>query len=60
MEPSSLHDKVREMLDMVDLPDLSPGRQAGELSVGQQQRVAIARTLMNEPEVDVYKRQLYH
>jgi ABC-type methionine transport system ATPase subunit len=51
VEPSSLHDKVREMLDMVDLPDLSPGRQAGELSVGQQQRVAIARTLMNEPEV---------
>ena len=51
VEPSSLEAKVREMLDMVDLPDLSPGRLAGELSVGQQQRVAIARTLMNEPEV---------
>ncbi|HXL04365.1 MAG: ATP-binding cassette domain-containing protein [Firmicutes bacterium] len=51
LEPSSLEAKVREMLDMVDLPDISPERPAGELSVGQQQRVAIARTLMNEPEV---------
>ncbi len=51
IEPSSLETKVRETLGMVDLADLSPERMAGELSVGQQQRVAIARTLMNEPEV---------
>jgi ABC-type methionine transport system ATPase subunit len=51
VELSSLEVKVREILDMVDLRDLHPGRPAGELSVGQQQRVAIARTLMNEPEV---------
>lgn len=42
---------AERFLEMVGLdPELS-GRDAGSLSVGQQQRVSIARTLANEPEV---------
>ncbi len=38
-------------LEMVGLDPELVGRDAGSLSVGQQQRVSIARTLANEPEV---------
>lgn len=38
-------------LEMVGLDPELAGRDAGNLSVGQQQRVSIARTLANEPEV---------
>ncbi|EPS58585.1 hypothetical protein M569_16228, partial [Genlisea aurea] len=43
-----------EVVRLLSLADLDPsfcGRSAGELSVGQAQRVALARTLANEPEV---------
>ncbi|KAL6603567.1 hypothetical protein ACP70R_043928 [Stipagrostis hirtigluma subsp. patula] len=44
-------DEVRNLLTMADLdPDLS-SKPASELSVGQAQRVALARTLANDPEV---------
>lgn len=43
--------KARELLDVVGLGDELYDRHAFSLSVGQQQRVSIARTLANEPEV---------
>jgi ABC-type methionine transport system ATPase subunit len=41
----------RACLDLVGLPGDFWGRTASELSLGEQQRVSIARSLANEPEV---------
>lgn len=43
--------KARELLDVIGLGGEMLDRHALSLSVGQQQRVSIARTLANEPEV---------
>lgn len=45
-----------EVLRLLSLSDLDPSlvyRPASELSVGQAQRVALARTLANNPEVHI-------
>ncbi len=42
--------RVRQALDMVRLGDLG-GRRPGQLSGGQRQRIALARALVNRPQV---------
>jgi iron(III) transport system ATP-binding protein len=44
-------DRVREVLDLVELPRDLAGRYPHELSGGQQQRVALARALAPQPEL---------
>ncbi|ERN07386.1 hypothetical protein AMTRI_Chr12g241530 [Amborella trichopoda] len=44
-------DQVSKLLSLADLDSSLADKNGGELSVGQAQRVALARTLANEPEV---------
>ena len=49
---SSITDeKVRELLELVGLPSDYFGRRWDELSIGESQRVCLARTLATEPDV---------
>lgn len=45
------HQRAQEILERLGLDGNLLSRQAGALSVGQQQRVAVARALINEPEL---------
>jgi len=42
---------VEELLHIVGLDDIQPTRNIEELSVGEQQRIAFARALANEPKI---------
>ena len=44
-------DEVSKLLTLADLDSSFFSKSGGELPVGQAQRVALARTLANEPEV---------
>jgi len=45
------HAKVREMLDLVGMPERTHGQYPSQLSGGQRQRVAIARALVLRPDI---------
>jgi putative ABC transport system ATP-binding protein len=49
--PACDHPRWRQALEYAGLPEDLLRHQAGQLSVGQQQRVALARCLLTEPEV---------
>ncbi len=50
-QQQSGRDRTNELLDAVNLPLQLGGRRADQLSIGQQQRVAIVRALVNAPEL---------
>lgn len=47
----SREQRVRELLDMVEMPESVMGRYPNELSGGQRQRIAIARAMALNPDV---------
>lgn len=49
--PSDVRDHARELLGALGLPPKIAERPASTLSVGQQQRVAVARALITRPEI---------
>ena len=52
MPPDEVRKRTREVLELVGLADKA-GRMPGELSGGEQQRVAIGRALINRPKLIV-------
>lgn len=50
MPGAAVREKVREMIELVGLPQDSPGRYPHEFSGGQRQRIGIARALILHPE----------
>jgi ABC-type sulfate/molybdate transport systems ATPase subunit len=48
--------EVQSLLRLADLDPALSSKPANELSVGQAQRVALARTLANDPEVRTHSR----
>ena len=49
--PERIAERVKELLDLVELASALRDRRPGELSGGQQQRVGVARALAAEPRV---------
>lgn len=52
-------EEVHELLALADLDSSFYTKSGGELSVGQAQRVALARTLANDPQVLVIFTHVY-
>ena len=48
-----VRDRMEELLDALRISRPVPGQRADQLSVGQQQRVAVARAMINQPELIV-------
>lgn len=49
--PAAVRARVRELLELIDLPQEFARRLPGQLSGGQKQRVSIARALAAEPDI---------
>lgn len=47
----SVHGRLKELAEQLNLTSALLDRRAGELSIGQQQRVAVMRALINRPEI---------